>query len=224
MANIDEQYKCQKCGSTLLKSNKLLHDLKCNPSINVISNNSINSPENKNNNLNNNINNNNLNNDINNFDIFDDNDFNKSLNNNFNNNNNNINPFLIYNHFISDKDNNNDFLCDICGLKMKLKDKADHLLCHQMNLNENENNIEDRELNGNDIDPIGYHFDNNYLFDSFRRNRDRLRDRNLINNNRREIINNSLDDDEDEEEGDNVVGNSYNSLDDEFLDDYNDGL
>ena len=89
---------------------------------------------------------------------------------------------------------------------------------------ENENNIEDRELNGNDIDPIGYHFDNNYLFDSFRRNRDRLRDRNLINNNRREIINNSLDDDEDEEEGDNVVGNSYNSLDDEFLDDYNDGL
>ena len=29
MANITEEYKCDKCGRTLLKINKLLHDLKC---------------------------------------------------------------------------------------------------------------------------------------------------------------------------------------------------
>ena len=212
MANIEEQYKCQKCGNTLLKSNKMLHDLRCNPSINVISNNSINSIENGGkNNLNNN---NNFASSLNN------NNFNNSLNNNVNNNN--IDPFLIYSNFILGQDNNNDFLCDMCGLKMKLKDKADHLLCHQMNLNENDNNIEDREFNDNVIDPIEEDLDinRNYLFDNPIENRNRLRDRNLdiFNNNRRRIINNSYDE---EEEGGNVNGD--NSLDDDLFDDY-DGL
>ena len=35
MENGAEEYKCEKCGSTLLKSNKFLHDLKCINSINT---------------------------------------------------------------------------------------------------------------------------------------------------------------------------------------------
>ena len=31
MENIIEEYKCDKCGHTLLKSNKSLHDLNCKP-------------------------------------------------------------------------------------------------------------------------------------------------------------------------------------------------
>ena len=35
MENGAEEYTCEKCGSTLLKSNKFLHDLKCINSINT---------------------------------------------------------------------------------------------------------------------------------------------------------------------------------------------
>ena len=41
MANIIEEYKCEKCGHTLLKSNKILHDLNCKPN-NPLPNNNYN--------------------------------------------------------------------------------------------------------------------------------------------------------------------------------------
>ena len=238
MANVDEQYKCQKCGKTMIKSNKLLHDLRCNPSVNVNSNNSNNSLDNHN--LNNNFNNNNFNNNninnnnLNNYNYNLNNNiiFNNNFNNNINNyNNNNINPFLFYKDFIFDKGDNNDFLCDICGLKLKLKDKADHLLCHQMELNGDEKNIENIDLNNS----IGEDSDrSHHIFDSFRRNRNRsnlYRNINLNNSNfNRYRINSSVDDDNEEDnfiEG-NALGdsdnNSLNIEDDGDLSDYDDGL
>ena len=91
-----DYYKCSKCGRTLLKTNQLLHDLKCTGPI------KNNSP----------IKNNIIDN-INNYD------------------------------FINDDDNNL-FDCKICGMTLKYKDKTDHLVCHEIEKEEqNKNNIND---------------------------------------------------------------------------------
>ena len=92
--NSQDNYKCEKCGNTLLKSNKFLHDLKCSTSQRI-------NPLNSNNNIYGNF----------------QNDF-----------NDNENPFFL-----------DTYKCDICNAKMKYKDKADHLLCHE--LEQNEQNI-----------------------------------------------------------------------------------
>ena len=107
MDNNQETYKCEKCGHTLLKLNKLLHDLMCKTP------------------LNNNINNNNSSNLI------------------------NIYPNII---------NENYYKCEICGILLNFKDKADHLLCHELeknelnNGNENINFNDDDDYNDNDND------------------------------------------------------------------------
>ncbi len=95
MDNSQEKYKCEKCGHTLLKLNKMLHDLKCQ----------------------------------------------KPLNNNINYNNSS-NLINIYPNIIND----NYCECEICGTLLNFKDKADHLLCHE--LERNEQNIG----NGNEND------------------------------------------------------------------------
>ena len=93
-----DNYKCEKCGHTLLKSNKILHDLKCNTSQGINTNMYINNQ-----------------NDFNDYDNF---------------------AFM------------DTYQCEICNARMKLKDKADHLLCHE--LEQNENNItNDRVRNSN---------------------------------------------------------------------------
>ena len=86
-------YKCEKCGNTLLKSNKILHDLKCT-SINECLNFAPNY-------------------------------------NNINNNFYDINEFGAY-------------YCNKCGANIKLKDRTDHLLCHQIE--------EENKANNNDGD------------------------------------------------------------------------
>ena len=82
-------YKCEKCGNTLLKTNKFLHDLKCT------------SPK-------------------------------KNLN--FFSNSNNINNNYIN---INEIDS---YTCTICGVCINLKDKTDHLLCHQLEEETNQKN------------------------------------------------------------------------------------
>ena len=86
----EENYKCEKCGHTLLKSNKFLHDLKCDSSQRI-------------------------NNDINENDYF----------------------FL------------DSYKCEICNARMKIKDKADHLLCHELEQNEQNISIDDDRINSN---------------------------------------------------------------------------
>ena len=110
MENISNTYKCEICGNILLKSNKLLHELKCT-----------------------------------------------SINNNLNffqNNNHLNNNFLNINEIDS-------FICEKCGAYLNLKDKADHILCHQLE-EENKNtekydNENDSEIssssNNNNINP-----------------------------------------------------------------------
>ena len=83
-----DTYKCEKCGNILLKSNKMLHDLKCTS----------------------------YNND---FDFFGNNNL---INNNFIN----INEIDTY-------------TCNKCGACINLKDKVDHLLCHQIEEDNKEN-------------------------------------------------------------------------------------
>ena len=108
MENISNTYKCEICGNILLKSNKLLHELKCT-----------------------------------------------SINNNLNffQNNNHIN-----NNFLNINDS---FICEKCGAYLNPKDKADHILCHQLE-EENKNtekydNENDSEIssssNNNNINP-----------------------------------------------------------------------
>ena len=111
--NDQENYKCEKCGHTLLKSNKFLHDLKCNTSQGINTNMYINNQ-----------------NDFNDYDNF---------------------AFM------------DTYQCEICKARMKLKDKADHLLCHE--LEQNENNItNDRVRNSNiniNSNQPNIHFNNN---------------------------------------------------------------
>ena len=110
--NDQENYKCEKCGHTLLKSNKFLHDLKCNTS--------------------------------------------QRINNNIINNQNDFNDYDNFAFMDT-------YQCEICNAMMKLKDKADHLLCHE--LEQNENNItNDRVRNSNiniNSNQPNIHFNNN---------------------------------------------------------------
>ena len=122
MSNFQEEYKCSKCGNTLLKSNQLLHDLKC-----------VGAP------------------------------IKNSIVDNLNN----------YDFIIDNETNLWD--CEICGITLKLKDKADHLLCHEME-KEEENRI--NNINNND-----FTFNNN---DSLNRLN------NINNNNPRRNVNNIL--------------------------------
>jgi hypothetical protein len=88
-----DYYKCSKCGNTLLKTNQLLHDLKC-----VIP---------KKNNITDNINNN----------------------------------------------DNNLFNCSICGMTLKNKDKADHLVCHEIEKEEEKKNYINDSLDSDEDIP-----------------------------------------------------------------------
>ena len=83
-----DTYKCEKCGNILLKSNKMLHDLKCTSYYND-------------------------------FGFF-------GNNNHINNNFININEIDTY-------------TCNKCGACINLKDKVDHLLCHQIEEDNKEN-------------------------------------------------------------------------------------
>ena len=103
--NVEENYICEKCGHTLLKSNKFLHDLKCNTSQNII-------PIN-----------------------FSNNNLNSNFQNDFNGNED---------LFFMDT-----YQCEICKAKMKYKDKADHLLCHELEQNENNMNNNNFRINSN---------------------------------------------------------------------------
>ena len=102
--NTQENYICEKCGHTLLKSNKFLHDLKCSTSQKII-------PINFNNNINSNF----------------QNDF-----------NGNEDLFFM-----------DTYQCEICNAKMNYKDKADHLLCHELEKNENNINNDNVRINSN---------------------------------------------------------------------------
>ena len=97
----NDTYRCEKCGNTLLKSNKLLHDLYCE--------------KNRNNNL------------------------------NYNPYYNNINNNII------DINRIDTYTCNKCGSTINLKDKTDHLLCHQLEEenkgNNNYNNININRIN-----------------------------------------------------------------------------
>ena len=101
--NEQENYKCEKCGHTLLKSNKFLHDLKCNGSQKII-------PLNFNNNI-----------DINQNDL-----------------NAEDNPFYL-----------DSYICEICNARMKYKDKADHLLCHELEQDQQNINNDNERMNSN---------------------------------------------------------------------------
>jgi len=102
--NAQENYICEKCGHTLLKSNKFLHDLKCINSQKIIPNN-----------------------------------FNNNINSKF------------QNDFIGNEDLffMDTYQCEICNAKMKYKDKADHLLCHELEQNENNINNNNVRINSN---------------------------------------------------------------------------
>ena len=96
MENSNNTYKCERCGNTLLKSNKLLHDLKCT-----------------------------------------------SFNNNLNlfKNKNQINKNFI------DINEIDSFICEKCGAYINLKDKADHILSHQLEEeNKNNNNLNNLDI------------------------------------------------------------------------------
>ena len=166
MESFPEEYLCEKCGHKLLKSNKILHDLKCQSS------------------MNNNIN------------IL------------TNNNNSNINS--QYNSF-----NNNSFnsyQCPICKETMNIKDKTDHLLCHELQ-NENNNNS---LRNYNDLNSNSSEHDSDRLnFNNVRNNINSNRNINLdLNDNRNNLRRRSFDDEDDDDE----------LLDDEFMDDDDYGL
>ena len=99
MENSNNTYKCERCGNTLLKSNKLLHDLKCTS-------------------FNNNLN------------LFQ-------------------NKYQINKNFI-DINEIDSFICEKCGAYINLKDKADHILSHQLE-EENKNMENNNNLNNLDI-------------------------------------------------------------------------
>ena len=146
MENKSNTYKCEKCGNTLLKSNKLLHDLKCTSFIN-----NLNSFQN-----------------------------NYHINNNFNN----MNEIDYY-------------ICEKCGNYLNLKDKADHILCHQ--LDEENKNIGkyNNDKNTNIVNNININFIYNI-------NENRINQNHGTSNNT-----NFFDDEEDEDEFDknNLIEN-----------------
>ena len=148
MANITEQYKCDKCGNILSKINKFLHDLKCQP----------NNPLNNNNKINN----------INNVNLF--------------NNNNNFN-----NYFNKNIENNNMYICEICNMELNSKDKADHLLCHELANNDINN---DNDINFSSLS-------NNYIEDDLSYPNRPAQNNNIFTNSRRRS---NSDDDDDENE------------------------
>ena len=119
---MDDTYTCEKCGSCLPKSNKLMHNLFCNSNMN---------------------------------------------------NNHNMNNDLID---INEKD---EYSCPICGQIIQLKDKLDHMLCHQLEKENKENDIEVNNSNN-----LNYNF-NSGLFDE---NNNGINIRNNINVN---IFNNN---------------------------------
>ena len=124
---MNETYICAKCGNSLLKSNKLLHDLHCKSDIN----------------------NNNMNN------------FNSSNNNN------------VKEHFI-DINEIDTYKCPICGINLSPKDKLDHMLCHQLEADNKDN--EKIIINNN-----SGNFEFNFNSDSLNENYDRLNIRNNVN-------------------------------------------
>ena len=214
--NEEKYYTCLKCGSNLLKYNQFLHDLRCTgPINNNINNNSINDNINDNSindNINNNITNNNINNNI--------------TNNNINNNSTNntkINSNSVITNPIINNINNYDnlllfdnYICEICGAQMLVKEKHDHLLCHQ--LEKNEKNVDNNlNLNDNDLSNEDKSYDsdsenirnNNFFVDiNINNNRDNYRINNR-NNNRSNIFNDSddgLDNSLDEELSDDLDG------------------
>jgi hypothetical protein len=170
--NEQENYKCEKCGHTLLKSNKFLHDLKCNTSQSI------------------------------NDDIYI----------------NNQNDFNDNDNFFLDT-----FKCEICNARMKYKDKADHLLCHELEQNEqnisNDNDRINSNININSNQPnIDFNINNsllrpNYDIDRYRifnRNNNGLFNRTRLNPisfgfNSRRNIRNPFD-----------SGDDFGSLEDEF--------
>jgi hypothetical protein len=171
--NDQDNYKCEKCGHTLLKSNKFLHDLKCESSQRI-------NPTNYNNNMY-----------INNQNDFDDED----------------------NLFFMDT-----YKCEICNAKMKLKDKADHLLCHE--LEQDEKNItNDRVRNNSNMNinsnqpNIHFNINDFNLRPNFDIDVDSEREYNRSNNrriNRRRFNSrNSFDSDDDDDD-------DFGSLDDGF--------
>ena len=168
-----ETYICQKCGSTLPKLNKILHDLRCtSPKKNKI---------------------------------------NDTLEFGQNNTNNNSK-----NSFLGEQKIN--FCCEICGLIFNLKEKADHLLCHQLESDPFKNNI--INVNSNDH----YTEENNCAIEL---DSDSDGSANIINhriNNRNRVVNlnvgnssglsgSDINDDNDDDEifmDDDIIGNGIN--------------
>ena len=148
MEKNSDTYMCEKCGNILLKSNKMLHDLKCT---------SFNGG----------------------FDFF-------GGGNHTNNNFISINEIDTY-------------TCNKCGACINLKDKVDHLLCHQIEEDNKENEI--TEFRNNQI-----------ISDSSSEEGDK---QNVINNININIINNN----NGIHKTYRIGGNLNNSDDDE---DYND--
>ena len=135
MENGSESYKCEKCGNTLLKTNKLLHDLKCNTNKNI---NIINPP--------------------NFIDI------------------NEISTVPIKNGLYDVYENDNEFFeCNKCKMVIDMKDKVDHLLCHQLEQGESI-----KVDNGNNL----------FISDSLN---NEIMDNNTINNINQISINNNID-------------------------------
>jgi len=174
--NSQDNYICEKCGHTLLKSNKILHDLKC---INSQRINPIN--------------------------------FSNNIYENYQNNfNDNDNLFFM-----------DTYKCEICNATMEYKDKADHLLCHELEQNENNINNNNRiNSNINSIQPnirfnindslnsdddIDSDRDNNININR-RNNRRRLSSSSSDTYHARRNIRNSIDSDDDD----------LGSMDDEF--------
>ena len=185
MENGGETYKCEKCGNTLLKSNKLLHDLKCT--------------EKK--------------------------DININLNINPNNNNNNKNQNFININEIDqnafDLYQNDIFECDKCNARMKMKDKLDHLLCHQLEQGDsgvfnNGSNIFDSVNNNNNYLNNNFNLNNPNNFininTNIHRNNRNIHQNNNHNINRlqRNFININLNDDDNDEEDNEDNNNNYN--------------
>ena len=120
MENFLEKHKCEKCGEIIIKHYKHLHDLKCTGSKKNSDSNQI---------LNNN----------NNFENIKKKEkkldspvkYNSNTNKILNNNNN----FQNIKKKEKKLDSPEVYLCKLCGLKMKLKDKSDHLLAHELEQN-----------------------------------------------------------------------------------------
>ena len=159
------------------------------------------------------------------------------INNNMNNNINlNNNDFLGFDEFIFP----DSYKCELCGAKMSLKEKQDHLLCHQLEKNEqnqqnnvisNDNNLSKSSIsndsdsdrqNQNSINPMNIRNTRNMLIRNniFNNNRNnfRLNNRNIMdsNNNRnnRRNIRNSFDDSIDNSIDDDLDDDSDDVLDD----------